>query len=224
MHVEPARRGRRACRRGRGGASLRSGRPTRAGCRAASQTSRDAPSTTTLPAELGRRRGGLLGVALAAAGAGGSALADGVDQRAARAAVVDRVGRQVELQQAHRALDVDADRARDRCASARPARSRPARRSRSGASGLSTRSVTPGASARVDRLLEAQFVERAADRLGADDGDRLACLPPVGRMAVASPVGMSSCMVVLSRLEAKSLSSQQGLMKHALYRTELRPR
>ena len=49
-------------------------------------------------------------IPLAAAGAGRRPLADGVDQCAPRRAVDDRIGRQVELQQAHRALDIDADR------------------------------------------------------------------------------------------------------------------
>ena len=50
-------------------------------------------------------------VSLPHARAGGSAIADGVNQRAASRTFDDRVGRQVQLQQAHRALDVDADRA-----------------------------------------------------------------------------------------------------------------
>jgi hypothetical protein len=48
---------------------------------------------------------------LAAAGAGGSALADGIDQSTTGLLVDDGACRQIGLQQAHRTLDINADRA-----------------------------------------------------------------------------------------------------------------
>ena len=41
----------------------------------------------------------------------GSAVADGIDQRPADGALVDRIGRQVQLQETHLALNVVSDRA-----------------------------------------------------------------------------------------------------------------
>ena len=77
-----------------------------------------------------------------------------------------------ELQQAHRALDVDADRAR---IDVRRRDQHAADRRTVAAVGVGIQHQIGHArrEPRVDRLLQAQFVERAANRLGADDGDRL---------------------------------------------------
>ena len=120
-------------------------------------------------------------VALAAAGAGRDPPGDLVDQRAAHPLRSDRRGRQVELQQAHRALDVHADRpgvdvggrgedAADRSAEA-------AVRVR-----VERHLGDPGSAADVDRLLQADLVEAAPDGRGADHLDRLAAAAGPRRM------------------------------------------
>ena len=112
----------------------------------------------------------LLDRALAAAGAGRGALDDGVDERAAHRLVGDRVLRDVELEQRHRALDVHPDRAgidmgrRDHHAADR--------RAVSGVSvGIEYHIGDTRSHARVDGLLEAGFVEAIADGVGSDHGD-----------------------------------------------------
>ena len=61
-----------------------------------------------LGADIDRDATALFHRALAAAGAGRQALADGFDQRSANFLIRHGVGRQIELQQAHGALDVHA--------------------------------------------------------------------------------------------------------------------
>ena len=117
-----------------------------------------------------------------------------ISARRVRRSSIASAGR-IDLQQAHRALDVDADRARIDVR----------RRNQHAADRRAVAAVRIGIEhqvgharrePRVDRLLQAEFVERAANRLGADHGDRLGALPPVGRIAVASPVGMQLRIVL----------------------------
>jgi hypothetical protein len=111
-------------------------------------------------------------VPLTLAGAGRRPFADGVDQRAACRPVGDLVGRQVELQQAHRTFDVDADRAgvdvrrRDEDAADRRTVAEVAVR-------VEDQVGDARREPRVDRLLEAGVIERVADGRRADEGDGL---------------------------------------------------
>ena len=111
-------------------------------------------------------------VSLSHARPGRSAIADGVDQRPASRPLLDRIGRQVQLQQAHRALDVHADRAgidvrrRDHHAADR----RPVA---DVGVGVEHHVGHARRQPRMDGLPKRLVVERRADRLGADHGDRL---------------------------------------------------
>jgi hypothetical protein len=147
----------------------------------AAQTSGEAPSQTAFiavwvaTAALGRRT-------LALARTGGRARDDGVDQRAADLAVAHFLAGNVELQQAHAALDVHADgagvdvRGRDQHAAHRRAVA-------DVRVGVQDKIGDAGRTARVQRLLQAAGVEAVADRARADHGDGLALVVRRGQDA-----------------------------------------
>ncbi len=99
------------------------------------------------------------------------AVADGVDEGPTNRLVEHGVGRQIELQQAHRTLDVDADGAG---VDVRGGDHHAAHGGAVAAVGVGIEDEIghAGGEPRVDRLLQAHVVKRAADGLGADDGDR----------------------------------------------------
>ena len=111
-------------------------------------------------------------LSLTLASTGWRASADRVDQLAARALIDDRPFWQIELQERHRALDVDADRSwvdvRWRGHHASHWRT---------VSGVRVRVEDelghPWCRARVERLLEAHRVKAIADRIRPDHRDRL---------------------------------------------------
>ena len=124
------------------------------------------------PPAVGRHHTPLLHMPLPAAGAGGDPVTDGRDQRPADGLVGDRLLRKIELEQAHRALDVDPDgpgidvRRRDEDTADRGPIA-------AVAVGIEDEVSDSRGKTGIDRLLEANGVERRADRRRADHGDRL---------------------------------------------------
>ena len=121
---------------------------------------------------VGRHLTPLLHMPLPPPGTGGGPVADGLDQGPADGLVGDRLLREVELEQAHRTLDVDTDRPgidvrrrNEDAADRGPVAAVPV--------GIEDEVGDAGGEAGIDRLLEADGVERRADRRRADDGDRL---------------------------------------------------
>ena len=121
-------------------------------------------------AGVGGDAAGFFDGALAAAGAGGDAFEDGVDDVAAELDVIERVGGDVHLEEGHGAFDIDADGAgvdvgrrdedaADGCAVAAVG------------VGVEDEGVDAGGFAGVEGLGDAEVVEGGADFFGADDGD-----------------------------------------------------
>ena len=124
-------------------------------------------------AEFGVHVAALLHGTLAAARAGGRALDDGVDERAADGFVHHGVCRQVELEQAHGALDVHAHGAGIHVR--RRHEHAPNGRAVAGVRVRVEHEVGHARrAARVERLLQAARIEGIADGRRADDGDGLA--------------------------------------------------
>lgn len=133
-------------------------------------------------------------MARAAAGAGGRAFEDCIDEGAAGFLVAHGIFGQIELEEAHAALDVNADGAGIDVR----------RRDEDAADGRAVTGVgvgveddvgNTGSAVGVERLLDAEVIEGGADCFGADDGDGGECASSTGMMPVASVVGM---MQVLS--------------------------
>ena len=142
-------------------------------------------------------------------------------KRAADGLIRDRVRRQIELQQAHRAFDIHADRAginvRRRDQHAADRRAVAAVRV-----GIEHQIGDARRAPRIDRLLEAHFVERAADRFRADDGDGL-CVAAGGRIRWLRRWEMRLCIDFFSGWLQNAYRQRQEWMKRSLYQTELRP-
>jgi len=113
---------------------------------------------------------------LASASAGRRAFRNGIDQGAADRAVGHLIRRQIELEKAHRTLDVHAHRPRIHMS--RRNQDTAHRRSVAGMGVRVEHEIgDPGGTAGIEGLLETTLIERGANRVGANHCDWLALVP-----------------------------------------------